>query len=184
LQTPALRVVQQFCADAAAWLAAHPHNVVAVHCKAGKGRTGIMICCLMLYLHLNAPALANLPDGSNADALTTAAAVDDFRGGDADGARGSSSSGFTTGSPPAAAAAAAAGLADSWHPWQSVEPLLLQQLPQPAQNVLELYAQRRTHDLNGVSIPSQRRSVAKKSSNRTICCIFCKSLDVHSCQCM
>ncbi|WIA19851.1 hypothetical protein OEZ85_005754 [Tetradesmus obliquus] len=102
-QTPALVVVQQFCANAAAWLAAHPHNVVAVHCKAGKGRTGIMICCLMLYLHLSAPALANLPGSSSADAAA---------------------------------------------------------LPQPPRDVLELYAARRTHDLNGVSIPSQRRYVS------------------------
>jgi hypothetical protein len=156
-------VVQQFCADAAAWLAAHPHNVVAVHCKAGKGRTGIMICCLMLYLHLNAPALANLPDSSSADAAAAAAAAQvAAESGDSKASvrEGSSSNGCTAGSPPTAAAAAA-GLADSWHPWQSVEPLLLQRLPQPAQNVLDLYALRRTHDLNGVSIPSQRRWVAR-----------------------
>lgn len=32
-QTPPLAIVQQFCTDAAAWLAADPANVVVVHCK-------------------------------------------------------------------------------------------------------------------------------------------------------
>ncbi len=42
--------MQEFCHDAAAYLAQHPDNVVAVHCKAGKGRTGMLICALLLHL--------------------------------------------------------------------------------------------------------------------------------------
>jgi hypothetical protein len=39
-----------FCASAASWLRADPSNVVAVHCKAGKSRTGLMVCALLLHI--------------------------------------------------------------------------------------------------------------------------------------
>ncbi|KAH8556160.1 putative phosphatidylinositol-3,4,5-trisphosphate 3-phosphatase [Umbelopsis sp. PMI_123] len=47
---PALRTVIQFCEDASDYLAQHPENVVVVHCKAGKGRTGVMVAALLLKL--------------------------------------------------------------------------------------------------------------------------------------
>eukprot|EP00756_Hemistasia_phaeocysticola_P003233 Hpha_TRINITY_DN12135_c0_g1::TRINITY_DN12135_c0_g1_i3::g.81751::m.81751/K01110/PTEN; phosphatidylinositol-3,4,5-trisphosphate 3-phosphatase and dual-specificity protein phosphatase PTEN len=41
-------LVPDFCANAAEFLEENPDNVVAIHCKAGKGRTGVMISCLFL----------------------------------------------------------------------------------------------------------------------------------------
>lgn len=48
-QTPPLRLVMEFCEDATQWLLKDPRNIIAVHCKAGKGRTGTMICCFLIY---------------------------------------------------------------------------------------------------------------------------------------
>ena len=34
----------EFTASVRSWLEADPKNIIAVHCKGGKGRTGTMIC--------------------------------------------------------------------------------------------------------------------------------------------
>lgn len=44
-----LRTVVDMCADVDAFLKAGDDHVVAIHCKAGKGRTGMMIACYLLY---------------------------------------------------------------------------------------------------------------------------------------
>ena len=32
------------------YLSKDPDNVIAIHCNGGKGRTGTLICCYMLYI--------------------------------------------------------------------------------------------------------------------------------------
>eukprot|EP01063_Lacrimia_lanifica_P011107 TRINITY_DN1788_c0_g2_i3.p1 TRINITY_DN1788_c0_g2~~TRINITY_DN1788_c0_g2_i3.p1 ORF type:complete len:1528 (+),score=609.22 TRINITY_DN1788_c0_g2_i3:74-4585(+) len=41
-------LISRFVADAKAYLAEHPENVLSIHCKAGKGRTGVMISALLM----------------------------------------------------------------------------------------------------------------------------------------
>lgn len=57
---PTMDLIDDFCEDAAKWLGRHPKNAVAIHCKAGKGRTGVMISCLLMRLKLQATAVEAL----------------------------------------------------------------------------------------------------------------------------
>jgi phosphatidylinositol-3,4,5-trisphosphate 3-phosphatase/dual-specificity protein phosphatase PTEN len=46
---PLLALFKPYCEDMRKWFDADPRNVAAVHCKAGKGRTGTMIVAWLVY---------------------------------------------------------------------------------------------------------------------------------------
>jgi protein-tyrosine phosphatase len=46
---PALSLLLNVLQSMHVWLAQDPLNVVACHCLAGHGRTGVVVCCLLLY---------------------------------------------------------------------------------------------------------------------------------------
>lgn len=47
---PPLELIRAFCQSAKGWMCQGLDRVVAIHCKAGKGRTGVMACCLLMHL--------------------------------------------------------------------------------------------------------------------------------------
>eukprot|EP00281_Chroomonas_sp_CCMP1168_P003530 CAMPEP_0206269242 /NCGR_PEP_ID=MMETSP0047_2-20121206/32174_1 /ASSEMBLY_ACC=CAM_ASM_000192 /TAXON_ID=195065 /ORGANISM="Chroomonas mesostigmatica_cf, Strain CCMP1168" /LENGTH=152 /DNA_ID=CAMNT_0053697691 /DNA_START=114 /DNA_END=568 /DNA_ORIENTATION=- len=47
---PLLLEMMQFCRDASAYMRRDPRNIIAVHCKGGKGRTGVLIAAFLLYV--------------------------------------------------------------------------------------------------------------------------------------
>jgi len=46
---PSMPIVFAFLREAEAFISASDRNIMAIHCKAGKGRTGTMCCVWMLY---------------------------------------------------------------------------------------------------------------------------------------
>jgi len=53
---PTIRKMLNFCHSVERWMYKDPENVIAVHCKGGKGRTGTMICAWLLYCYRNCSA--------------------------------------------------------------------------------------------------------------------------------
>lgn len=54
-----LEMIHSFTRHALGYLAGGDERVAVIHCKAGKGRTGLMACCLLMHLE---PRLANARD--------------------------------------------------------------------------------------------------------------------------
>jgi phosphatidylinositol-3,4,5-trisphosphate 3-phosphatase/dual-specificity protein phosphatase PTEN len=53
---PPLSLIPKICEDASDFMKKDKKNVVAIHCKAGKGRTGCIIACLLCHLKQAADA--------------------------------------------------------------------------------------------------------------------------------
>lgn len=46
---PPLMMILEACASIHAWLRADPANVVAVHCRSGRGRSAVLLCCVLAW---------------------------------------------------------------------------------------------------------------------------------------
>ncbi|XP_019157032.1 PREDICTED: phosphatidylinositol 3,4,5-trisphosphate 3-phosphatase and protein-tyrosine-phosphatase PTEN1 [Ipomoea nil] len=51
---PPLQMVKEFCEDVHSWLSNDPKNIAVIHCMAGKGRTGLMVCAYLVYTGMSA----------------------------------------------------------------------------------------------------------------------------------
>jgi len=53
---PTITKMLNFCLSVERWMNKDPENVIAVHCRGGKGRTGTMICAWLIFNYRNCGA--------------------------------------------------------------------------------------------------------------------------------
>ncbi|MED6197993.1 hypothetical protein PIB30_061948 [Stylosanthes scabra] len=51
---PPLEMIKDFCESVHSWLSSDPKNIAVIHCMAGKGRTGLMVCSYLIYSGMSA----------------------------------------------------------------------------------------------------------------------------------
>uniref|UniRef100_A0A7N0ZSY2 phosphatidylinositol-3,4,5-trisphosphate 3-phosphatase n=1 Tax=Kalanchoe fedtschenkoi TaxID=63787 RepID=A0A7N0ZSY2_KALFE len=51
---PPLHMMKLFCESVESWLSSDPNNIAVIHCMAGKGRTGLMVCAYLVYSGMSA----------------------------------------------------------------------------------------------------------------------------------
>ncbi|EAR87674.3 PTEN tumor-suppressor protein C2 domain protein (macronuclear) [Tetrahymena thermophila SB210] len=61
-QAPEFQLIYNFCKDLFKFIyeEGNGENIAAVHCKAGKGRTGVMICCFLMFSGVYEKAIDSL----------------------------------------------------------------------------------------------------------------------------
>ncbi|XP_057967726.1 phosphatidylinositol 3,4,5-trisphosphate 3-phosphatase and protein-tyrosine-phosphatase PTEN1 isoform X2 [Malania oleifera] len=57
---PPLHMIKLFCQSVDSWLSRDPKNIAVIHCMAGKGRTGLMVCAYLVYSGMTAEAALQL----------------------------------------------------------------------------------------------------------------------------
>ncbi|XP_024037979.1 phosphatidylinositol 3,4,5-trisphosphate 3-phosphatase and protein-tyrosine-phosphatase PTEN1 [Citrus clementina] len=51
---PPLEMIKLLCESVHSWLSSDPKNIAVIHCMAGKGRTGLMVCSYLVYTGMSA----------------------------------------------------------------------------------------------------------------------------------
>ena len=72
---PPLLMLVEACVSMHAWLAADAANAVVVHCRTGRGRSAVLLCCLLAWRAVHEGAGSPHPlDWASALAIRRAAA--------------------------------------------------------------------------------------------------------------